>query len=471
LAALGLVVSRTATVFDVGAQLTFAGTLGVWALAPAPRYIEPWGRSRVEIGALRLREASRLALWCTLGVALFLSPLLMHYFYAVPILGMAANLLAVPLSGVVVAAGLVDTVVSLLHPALGWAPCLLAWLAMKAILGVHSVCARLPLCVVDRVYLGPDRCVAWYVVLTAVMWAAKRGALRRAWQEHRGRVVTTAALAVAGLVVVWGGRELVPRPFQIVTFDVGEGQATLLETPGRRAVLVDGGGRAGQSNAVIAREILLPYLVQHGHRRLDAVLISHPDSDHYAAAWQLLAWVPVDMLFVNGIEGEGSWHKFLATAQKCGTPIKVASRGTVIVVGGVRLEVLSPPAQGAADFPETDNNRSLVVLAEAGGVRALLPGDLERAGMRWLLENLPAASLRAAFLQIPHHGRASADLPEFWEAVRPQVAVASMMGEPVERPGADDCARVGARVYRTEQTGAVRVTVARGSLVVETHGR
>lgn len=471
LAAMGLIVSRTATVFDVGAQLTFAGTLGVWALAPAPRSVEPWGRNRIEIGALRLREASRVALGCTVGVWLFISPLLMHYFYAVPVLGAAANLLAVPLSGVVVAAGLADTLLSLVHPALGWVPCLLAWLALKGIVGVNLVCERLPLCIVDRVYLGAGGCMGWYLVLAAVTWAAKSGAIGRAWTEHRERVVTTAALALGALILAWGVRELLPRPFRIVTFDVGEGQATLLETPGRRTVLVDAGGRAGQSNVAIAREILLPYLVSHGHRELDVVVISHPDSDHYAAAWQLLSRMPVKVVLVNGTTGEGTWRKFLADTQRAGAQLRVAGRGTRAVVGGLRLEVLSPPPEGTEGFPKTDNNRSLVVLAEACGLRALLPGDLERPGMRWLLENLPAGSLQAGFLQIPHHGRASADLPAFWEAVRPQVAVASTMGEPADRPGVDDCRKVAARVYRTERTGAVRVTAARGGLVVEAHGR
>jgi competence protein ComEC len=471
LAALGLVVSRTATVFDVGAQLTFAGTLGVWALAPLPRHIEPWGRSRVQVWALRLREASRVALWCTLGVWLFISPLLMHRFYSVPVLGAAANLLAIPLSGVVVAAGLADSLVSLIHPALGWVPCLLAWLGLKAIVGVNLVCERLPLCTVDRVYLGPIGCVIWYVVLGGLIWAARRGALQRAWTENRGKVVTVGLVALAAVVVLWGGRELLPRPFQIVTFDVGEGQATLLETPGRGAILVDAGGRSGQSNAAIAREILLPYLIRHGHRRLDAVIISHADSDHYGAAWQLLPRMPVNVVLVNGTGGEGGWHRFLSDAQRSGAQVRVAGQGTRVSLGGARLDVLAPPPEGTGGFPHTDNNRSLVVLAEARGLRALLPGDLERAGMRWLLEELPAGSLRAAFLQVPHHGRASANLPAFWEAVKPQVAVVSMMGEPVERPGADDCARVAARVYRTDQSGAVRVTAARGSLIVETHGR
>ena len=467
-----LVLSGTAAVFDIGAQLTYAATIGVAAaLAGGERLRSAGldGPQRVRAGVAHAVRAAGIG---TLGAWLLTTPLLTHYFLNCALLGSLANLVAVPLSGAIVIAGLLAVLVAPLSFWLARAACDLGLALITIIRGVNWLCAHLPLSFLDNVYLSTPACLAWMAGAGIGLYLVRSGAAATWWQSRRTSAITFAVAGAVVLVAGWGVRDLWPRPARIVAFDVGDGQCSLIETPERQAVLIDAGGRAGLSDFALAREVLLPYLVQHGHRRVDLLIVTHPDSDHYGAARQLARRMPIPLMLTNGEAGANSWGRFLQEARRNGTQIRVAQSGTRAQAGRVRFEILSPPPPDQRlGFPAGDNNHSLLVRAQVGGITALFPGDLETSGMRWVVAHLGAEALAADFLQVPHHGRKSADLPEFFADVHPQLAVVSRAGEPLERPGADACAQAAKRLLSTEDVGAVMVQASGGRIEVKTYRR
>ncbi len=449
-----LTLANPSVVFNVGAQLTFAATIGVAAFLPR--------RYHHETGEVVPNHGFKSAALGTLGAWVFVTPILMHYFYNLALLGNLANLIAVPVSGAVVIVGLLSVAFGLVAQPVCVVGCWVAKVLLEIILFTNRVFDTLPLSFVDRVYLSTAGCVVWAVAAGALVYLVRTGAIRRWWLGERGRLVTALTAGVAGALLVGCIHSLWPRTARITTFDVGEGQCSLVETADGHTVMIDAGGRFKLTSYEIARDVLAPYLIERGHRHVDLLILTHPDMDHYGAAEYLVTRVPVKTVLTNGGCGEDSYREALGLLASEGAVIRAAGRGTKASVGTARIEFISPPLGAAAlDFPVGDNNASLVTRITLPGCVALFPGDVETAGMRRLLADLPATLLRADFLQVPHHGRNSAALDEFFEAVEPGVAAVSRAGLPKQRRGQDACAAVCGHLYSTERAGAVGVEIGR----------
>jgi len=134
----------------------------------------------------------------------------------------------------------------------------------------------------------------------------------------------------------------------------------------------------------------------------------------------------------------------------------LAGRRTRAVRFGLPLRVVGPDriAPGLSQ-----NDRSVVVLAGSAPARILIPGDLESAGERFVLDG--GAALQAEALVAAHHGAANGTGSELLARVRPAHVVASCgFANRFGHPSPATVARVfaaGARLWRTDRDGAVRL--------------
>jgi competence protein ComEC len=207
---------------------------------------------------------------------------------------------------------------------------------------------------------------------------------------------------------------------RLTLLDVGQGQAVLLEGPDGARVLLDGGGLWPGFD--VGAAVTGPALAWNRPPRLDGVLLSHPDSDHWRGLEYVLRRFSVGWFASNGDRprGEDGERYDEALAEWGGEP-RVLTAGEVLPLGGgAALEVLHP----APGFAGKDNDRSLVLrLTWRGRGLALLPGDVERAGLLALLAS--GRDLRADVLVLPHHGAASSLSPELYRRAAPRLALAS----------------------------------------------
>ncbi|MCB1036719.1 MAG: hypothetical protein KDD47_23035, partial [Acidobacteria bacterium] len=138
------------------------------------------------------------------------------------------------------------------------------------------------------------------------------------------------------------------------------------------------------------------------------------------------------------------------------------AQGEVVVVGEWRLEVLHPPEEAAS---LSENDGSLVLSATARGLTVLLTGDLETKGEVQLLRGAHDR-LRADVLKVGHHGSRSSTDPRFLRAVSPRLALlsagrANRFGHP-HATVLDRLGRQGTRTLRTDQGGAIHLTIRPG---------
>ncbi len=353
-------------------------------------------------------------------VSLALAPLGVLFFGQISVLGLLANLLAIPwVSLLITPLALLGTLfsplwslaASLLMPLSGLLDALAAWpwgnwqlarppwpLAVVAVLGAALACLPWP----------------------------------RAWR------VWGAMLMLPSLL--WQA----PRPahghFELLAADVGQGNAVLVRTA-RHSLLYDAGPRySPESDA--GHRVLVPLLAQT-QERLDVLMLSHRDSDHTGGAQAVLAMQPQVRLW-SSLEEE---HPLLQKAahQRC-------EAGQHWTWDGVRFEVLHPQPGAVSARP---NALSCVLRVQGSGGAALLVGDIEQAQERELL----AQGLQAVdVLLVPHHGSRTSSSEAFLDALRPGMAwVQAGYRNRFGHPAADVMARYrerGIQVLTSVQCGA-----------------
>lgn len=234
----------------------------------------------------------------------------------------------------------------------------------------------------------------------------------------------------------------------VTTFDVGQGAAVLVETAQHRLLYDTGPNYSPESDG--GSRVLLPYLFARGIYRLDAMVVSHRDSDHSGGAMSLLAAMPIREV-LSSLDLESEIVAASAVHQRC-----VA--GQKWQWDGVNFEMLQPGVASYASNKWKPNARSCTLKISTAKYSILLPGDIEAIQEDELVNSIPE-KLAATVLLAPHHGSGTSSTAAFLQAVHPEVALFQVgylnryhhpKPEVYER-----YADFGVNRLRTDETGAI----------------
>lgn len=436
-ALLCITVAAPLTVFDTGLQLSAlcVGAIGLslpWLrqLMPEPDTFSARGLRTHLSGWRRTLLRIFLVSLCIQMVLLPLNMLLFGnagFWFPLNVVWLpVADLFVLPASvlGLLCAATGMETAARLILDAAAlpcqWLVDLLGWLAQNDFLSAPSM-------------LRPHwtALLSFAALLAALAFKAGRPALPKA----------ALRLLLAGGLLLFVGpflrlAERLSPEIRLDILDVGQSQAVALRLPGHFRMLLDGGGSASPRFDP-GQNIVAPVLLYNDAPRLNAILNSHPDLDHMGGLVHILRQFGVNSLFDNGRDNKdirNSWGDTWANIRQEHKAQPLA-QGDTLYLGdpahGLQLEILHPPRHkdtrnvGKAINATWDgNNASLVArLVLHGQGLALIPGDAERKTLRHMLDQ--GLDLRAQVLVLPHHSSDSSYMPEFYEAVQPQIAVAS----------------------------------------------
>lgn len=416
-----------------GFVLSVSATAGILLLAP--RFVAAFERWLPRWAAVALAVPLAAQAACTPTIAALSSE--------VSLVAVLANVLAAPAVAPATVLGLLAGLVDLLLPP---AASVLGWTA--------AACAGWIVLVAREAAALPGASIGWdhpwwllVAVVPAFVWAGLRVAARPA-------VVVGLCLGLAVATVRPPSPGWPPPGWVMVACDVGQGDATVLRSGPREAVVVDAGLEPPDVDRCL-----------RGLRvtRVRALVLTHADADHVGGRAGVVAGRDVDVVLVGrpGVTVRG-------------VPTRTVARGDRFTVGDVTADVLWPqprPTTSGAEV-ETDRNADSVVLRVVlRGATLLLTGDVGAAEQDRILRS--GTALRADVLKVAHHG--SADTSErFTRAAAPAVATVSVGADNDYGHPTPTALRmlhdVGTQVHRTDLEGDVAVVVRDGRIAVVGRG-
>jgi competence protein ComEC len=492
-AALVVLVLSPAALFDAGFQLTFLALLGITGISVPllERTSNPYRQAlahldstdydlsldpklaqfRLDLRLIASRLSNffgvRLARVMVIGTAsaiLMLYELALvsavtqaavvlpmrEYFHRAAILGLAANVLVLPLTGIMLNSGIVA--IGLSYISMPFAH----FAARIAALALHWTLACIG-------WLADFHVSQWRVTDPAplLVLLAAAGILFALITVRRQRAVALAGMAAlsisSAIVAVYNsGAKIESDKLEVTAIDVGQGDSILVISPQGRTMLIDGGGSTSQvpSEFDFGEDVVAPYLWSRGLERLDTVVLTHAHEDHIGGLPRIVEdfhpaelWVGINFLTDDLL------HLYdVASANHVRVQKHVA--GDEFDWGGTKIRVLSPPADWQPK-PTRANDDSLSLVIGYGNTKALLAGDLERTMEQFVATESPQADL----LKVPHHGSATSTSSALLAAVQPHFAVISAgyqnpFGHP-RKVVLDRLQIYRVKTYRTDLQGAV----------------
>lgn len=369
-------------------------------------------------------------------VSLGLVPLTVLLFAQVSLVGPLANAVAIPLVSFVV------TPLSLLGSVMP-AP-LAGWLLLAA----HFVVAKLA------------QALTWLAGLPHAVWQAPQpdaltfslAAAGMLWLlAPRGWPLRWLGF-LAWLPLLMSSPTSPEQGLWVTAFDIGQGNALLVETASHRLLYDTGPGYSAESDS--GSRVLLPYLRARGISWLDGMVVSHSDNDHAGGALTVMngmriGWVSSSLPASNPIVQRAPNHHACATGQSWSWD-------------GVRFEMLQPTTESYTVASLKPNARSCTLRISYQNYSVLLAADIEAAQERALLERLPDR-LPSTILLAPHHGSGTSSTPAFLMAVQPQLALFQVgYRNRYHHPKPEvykRYAELGIRRLRTDETGALQIMI------------
>lgn len=478
LAAFIILVVFPSSVFDISFQLSF---ISVWAIIYiVPRALEFFKQEDILLASKpasplrRFKGRVGVFILVSLSAIIGTTPLVAHYFNRLSIWGIFANVVIVPLIGF-----------------LSVPLCLLAGLFVfiqQSVAGFLFYLASFPvdlaIRLVEQISSFPFASLRvttprlgeislWYFLIVSLI---NIKGLR--WTRY---VSCLLLLAVVGNCGYWYWVNNYNSKLKVSFLSVGQGDSALVEFPRGVKMLIDGGGFYDESFDT-GELIVAPFLWWKKIKRIDYLVMSHPQIDHFGGLKFIAQNFPVKELWMNGDEGEcPTYWDFLQIIDEKGIKKRLLSaKSPDQAINGVKVEFLGPTRDRASTRLKSKkkgsaelNNNSLVLRLTFGDLSLLFTGDILDQGESELGRS--GRDPVSTVIKVPHHGSISSSSYVFLKKVRPEVAVISagyenVFGFPHEKV-LKRYEELGIRVYRTDQDGAIEMKADGEELKIKTYLR
>jgi len=389
-----MIVINPLVVFDIGAHLSFAATISLLWIAPKLKAILP--------GPTFIKEAAAI----TLSPFLLTMPILWHISNSVSFISLLTNFLMVSWIECLVVIGFASTCLGIVLPALTILLNNLAWVILKFMLWILPYFESMTILTIHikKTHILIPIAFIGLIITTISKFESKSP------QAKRWLIVTISSIAIFVTL-----NKVIPNEMKVTFLDVDQGDSTLIECPNGKTILIDTGQRHAES-------VLMPVLRYKGIQKIDLIIITHFDSDHYGSLPQLMKEIPISTIIDNG-NFEKKWPDYLSTLKKYGITRIESPAGSTIQFDPVAISILyPPPTRNRSELSE--NNQSIVCKVTIYGHTLLFTGDLEFQKETDLVTQY-GSYLDVDILKLGHHGSKTSSTPEILNATTPQIAIVS----------------------------------------------
>lgn len=451
--------------FDIGFQLSFISVASISYITPKLEGLFYYDRKLsapfISRGKRYFIEAAFVSAAAWLGVLPFVS----HHFDIITPIATIANLIAVPLTFLIISSSIPFIIFGTFTPFIGKIFAGATWLLCATLFGITDIFSRIPF---GHLYFPKPSALfifIYYIFLVALL-------------EHKRLKISIGRILIVGLffmnIMIWQAA-LKPNDekLKVTVLDVGHGDSIFIEYPNGGNMLIDGG--RGQDFDV-GRNIILPFLHSKGVHTIDAVVATHSDADHIGGLASVVKELNVRQIYDNGFKSESDVYlNFEEAISRKGIKRSALKRGdSVNGLKDIEIICLNPPIEWVGNLSIEDNDASLVIKINYKDVNLLFCADVEQKAINEILRY--GWILDADVIMLPHHGEKLTSTGQVLiEEVSPKYAIISQgrsLKEVLRSKEAEDfLVAQGINVFRTNRDGAVFVEADGKSIVIDNFKR
>lgn len=492
LAAIIILALSPPSLFDPSFQLSFAAVAAILFIPPK---MQPLFPNQKKEGDSFLRSLARkwgnnfyLFLLVSISATLGTLPIIAYHFHRLSTVVLPANIAVIPFLGILTTP--LCLLIIIIYPFSETLCLLLVQCAVYLIqISVFFVNFFSSLPGSSFLISPPDgiEILGYYLLLFFLTLFVASFIKRRAGKSLISKPIARPAMgiglliflpALAGLIL-YGYLSAVPSKFlRLTVIDVGQGNCALLQIPGNKTMLIDGGGFEGGTFDV-GRYVVAPFLLREKIRKIDVVVLTHPHPDHLNGLVYILQNFPVKEVWTNGESAPyEAYQSFRQIIDEKKLTCRVLFQGQPDrKISNLQVSILNPPTSltgeknSREDYTAT-NDHSLVLHLRFGNVRILLPGDISRDTEERLTST--PCDLKSDIILVPHHGGKASSTETFLEKVQPAIAIVSCgLDNRYKDPHPEVITRygkMGTKIFRTDRDGAVQL-LTEGTHIFDGEGK
>ncbi|HJJ10128.1 MAG TPA: DNA internalization-related competence protein ComEC/Rec2 [Clostridiaceae bacterium] len=437
-AALITLIFNPYSLLDLGFQLSYGGTIGI--IIFIKRIQEKKSNSKV------INYIKQMAL-VSIYANIIIIPIMMYHFNTVSFTFIISNIMASPILGIIVITGFLFIIASITVKPLTRLIAIFIKPILSILIKISQICSKLPFSNILVVTPYMFNVISYYAIILYCIKSKKNN-------KCKIIICLLIVLILTNFIIY-----IFPQKLRIFFIDVGQGDSTLIITPDKKTVLIDGGG---SDSFDVGEKVLLPYLLDRRILKIDYVLISHFDTDHCGGILTIMEKVKVKNIIISEqAEHSENYERFKKLMIHKKIRLIEVKKGDKIKIGRYsEFKILFPTSRLLSENPL--NNNSIVAQFNYNNFKMLFTGDIEKLAEQQILKT-EKAEIRADILKVAHHGSKTSSIPEFIKAVRPKIALIGVgknntFGHPNQQT-IKNLENIKCRIYRTDLQGEIIIKI------------
>ena len=437
-AALITLIFNPYSLLDLGFQLSYGGTIGI--IIFIKRIQEKKSNSKV------INYIKQMAL-VSIYANIIIIPIMMYHFNTVSFTFIISNIMASPILGIIVITGFLFIIASITVKPLTRLIAIFIKPILSILIKISQICSKLPFSNILVVTPYMFNVISYYAIILYCIKSKK---------NNKCKIIICLLIV---LILINFIIYIFPQKLRIFFIDVGQGDSTLIITPDKKTVLIDGGG---SDSFDVGEKVLLPYLLDRRILKIDYVLISHFDTDHCGGILTIMEKVKVKNIIISEqAEHSENYERFKKLMIHKKIRLIEVKKGDKIKIGRYsEFKILFPTSRLLSENPL--NNNSIVTQFNYNNFKMLFTGDIEKLAEQQILKT-EKAEIRADILKVAHHGSKTSSIPEFIKAVRPRIALIGVgknntFGHPNQQT-IKNLENIKCRIYRTDLQGEIIIKI------------
>lgn len=351
----------------------------------------------------------------SVAIQLMTIPILLYFFYELPMYSIVLNLIVLPLMSVLAVGAAAAGVIGSIFVSLGVWICGGSYLILKGYEGLCRLIKQLPYSVLTLGRMSMSAMISYYIILFGTVFLCYKKKKR------------SPAIFLFLLVIPICFPKFAKREGLTVTFlDVGQGDCAFVEDEDGTTMLIDGGSLS-ENNVGTYR--ILPFLKERGIHKVDYALVSHADLDHINGILELLEAGKIRRLVLPHTKDvKEVFADMISIAENKNCDVLYLAADDKIKKKSWTIQCLSPERKGVESAAE--NAASMVLRLDYGKVTFWFMADIEKEGEKRLIQRLEnQRKEEISILKVAHHGSKYSTAKELLDKVCPAISIISCAKE------------------------------------------